>query len=413
MPIKKRIVIIGGGAAGFFTANVLGQALNKEEVEIIILEKTNKILSKVKVSGGGRCNVTNACVLPKKLAKNYPRGEKELQKLFFTFNPSHTIEWFQKRGVELKTEADNRMFPVSNSSQTIMDCFLNGASKYGVKLQKGVSIQTISKENDSWKISTETEEIIADFLVITAGSSESIWKLLKNLGHHIIPSIPSLFTFKLIDEKLKSLAGVSLPEVQVKIVGTKLAEQGAFLITHWGISGPAVLRLSAWGAISLHEKNYEFKVHINFCQPITFEQAHIELQTYKVENPKKTIVNYPLFKISQRLWFFLCERALIDDKLRWIDLSKKQFNKLLTELTQGEYEAKGKTTFKEEFVTCGGVDLQEIMLNKMESKTHSNLHFAGEILNIDAITGGYNFQAAWTTSWVLSQAIIEKITNVN
>ncbi|MCP4522093.1 MAG: NAD(P)/FAD-dependent oxidoreductase [Cytophagales bacterium] len=409
--MKERIIIVGGGAAGFFTANVLGESL-KDKAEIIILEKTQKVLSKVKISGGGRCNVTNACTQPNTLAQNYPRGEKALRKLFKIFNPSHTIEWFAQRGVELKTEADNRIFPITDSSQTIIDCFLKGIQKYNVLVQRGVKVNDIippTNENEEWTIHTDNQELHADYVIVTTGSNEGMWDLLKKINYKIIDPLPSLFTFKLIDERLKELSGVSLHQVQVKIVGTKLQQEGAFLVTHWGISGPAVLKLSAWGAVELAQKDYHFFVHLNFTGDKNFDSAREEVISYKQEHGKRTIINYPLFQIPQRLWKMICEKTGITEQLRWIDISKKQLNKLLTEITQGEYEAKGKTTFKEEFVTCGGVDLSMVNLQKMESQLHPNLFFAGEVLNIDAITGGFNFQGAWTTSWVLSQTIIDRI----
>ncbi len=413
MQKRKQVVIVGGGAAGFFAANVLGETIGNQ-VDIVILEKTSKILSKVKISGGGRCNVTHSCFFPKKLAKNYPRGEKILRKLFFDFNPKHTIEWFAQRGIELKTEADNRMFPITNSSQTIIDCFVQGVQKYGIAIQKNTQVQRLippTSLNECWEVYTNQGTIQADYVIVTTGSNESMWKVLKELEHEIEPAIPSLFTFKLCDDELKQLAGISLKNVQVKIVGSKLAEEGAFLITHWGISGPAVLRLSAWGAEELFRKNYHFSIHLNFAYPLSFDQVRENFILFKQENPKKTISNYPLEGISQRLWNFLCKKAQITEQQRWIDISKKQFNKLVTEVTQGEYEAKGKTTFKEEFVTCGGVSLSNVNIHKMESKKYERLFFAGEVLNIDAITGGFNFQAAWTTSWIASQEIIKSNLN--
>lgn len=395
----SKIVIIGGGAAGFFAA-----IRNKElypDNEVVILEKNNKLLSKVKISGGGRCNVTHACFNPQELVKFYPRGAKELLSPFHQFNPTQTVEWFEARGVKLKVESDNRMFPESNDSQTIVDCLLQSAQRAGVQIRLNQNVKNIlAFSENQWKIETTTHTFVADKIFVAAGSSPSMWNLLEKLGHKIISPLPSLFTFNIEDERVQDLAGVSVEKVVASVEGTKLKEEGAFLITHWGVSAPVILRLSAWGARILAEKKYEFHLIINFLATQNAEQAKAELQLQKADFPKRQISAHTFFQLPMRLWKKLVAAAQIPETLIWADISKKQLQNLAEQLTQARFQVKGKSTFKEEFVTCGGVSRKEIDFKTMESKMAKGIFFGGEIIDIDAITGGFNFQAAWTCAWI-------------
>ncbi len=404
---KKRLVIVGGGAAGFFAANVL--ASKTDAVEIIMLERSPKTLSKVKISGGGRCNVTHACFSAGPLSKNYPRGANRLKKAFKHFQPQDTIDWFKERGVELKTEADNRMFPTTDSSQTIIDCFQKGVIEHGVQVRKGLGVQSYEQEGEKWRLSlTDGSTLTTDFVLVATGSDRRTFEALEKLGHSIVPPVPSLFTFVIKnDPRLDGLSGVAMP-AKVRVAGSKLQEEGPFLITHWGVSGPAILRLSAWGAKELHEKNYTFTLQTNFAPEFHFDGLREALTSIKEENNKKKVCGNTQFGLPSRLWKRLTEISGIPEEMRWGDVGKKQLNKLATEIAQGEYQVTGKATFKDEFVTAGGVDLPEVNFSTMESNIFPNLYFAGEVLNIDAITGGFNFQAAWTTAWLAMQGVASK-----
>ncbi|HEY6142337.1 MAG TPA: NAD(P)/FAD-dependent oxidoreductase [Flavobacterium sp.] len=396
------IIIVGGGAAGFFTAiNIVEK---HPKLKVAILERGKEVLSKVRVSGGGRCNVTHACFDPNELVKFYPRGEKELRGPFHQFCSGDTIEWFEKHGVELKIEEDGRMFPVSNSSQTIIDCFLKATQKLGITVLTGQSVQSIFKKDNFWKIETQSESYLAEKLILATGSNPKIWEMLQTFGHAIVNPVPSLFTFNIKDARIKELPGVSA-QVSVKVKDTKLTSTGPLLITHWGMSGPAILKLSAWGARILFDKNYQFTIFVNWLNDIDSEDAEKILKDLKQENAKKMVSKKSPFEITNRLWESLVLASGIAPETKWADLSKIQLQNLVNQLTNSSFQVNGKSTFKEEFVTAGGIDLKEINFKTMKSKLHENLYFAGEIVNIDAITGGFNFQNAWTSGFIVANAI--------
>lgn len=399
----KKLFVIGGGAAGFFAA-VNAAELNRD-VQVTILEGSNKVLEKVKVSGGGRCNVTHACFTTQDLVKFYPRGEKELLGPFHSFMTGDTMDWFEKRGVALKIEDDNRVFPQSNSSQTIIDCFLESAKNAGVILKTSARVDAIEKKEDLFIIKTNSEIFIADFILIASGSNTKVWNMVSKLGHSIITPVPSLFTFNCIDDRFKDIPGISVANTTVQIHNLKLEEKGAVLITHWGLSGPAVLKLSAWGARELYQKNYNFSVEINWLsQPYQSVLEH--LKKLKIQQPKKVVLSQSAFvEIPKRLWEKFVLSAGITQTMQWANLNNSQLETLTKELVQCNVVVNGKSTFKDEFVTAGGVDLKEINFKRFESKLHPNLFFAGEVLNIDAVTGGFNFQNAWTSGWIVANAI--------
>ena len=400
------IIIVGGGAAGFFTAiNIVEK---NPKLKVAILERAAEVLQKVRISGGGRCNVTHACFEPNELVKFYPRGEKELRGPFHQFCSGDTIEWFEKYGVELKIEEDGRMFPVSNSSQTIIDCFLNATKKLGISVLTGQRVQSvfnpeISGEN-LWKIETQNETYLTEKLIMATGSNPKIWEMLQQHGHAIVSPVPSLFTFNIKDVRIKELPGVSA-QVSVKVKDTKLTSSGPLLITHWGMSGPAILKLSAWGARILHDKNYQFTIFVNWLNDIDTEEAEQLLKHLKQDHAKKMVSKKSPFELTNRLWESLVLASGIAIETKWADLSKIQIQNLAGQLTNASFQVNGKSTFKDEFVTAGGIDLKEINFKTMESKLHKNLYFAGEIVNIDAVTGGFNFQNAWTSGFILANAI--------
>lgn len=394
------VVIIGGGAAGFFTA--INIAENNSRLKIAILERGKEVLSKVRVSGGGRCNVTHACFIPNDLVKFYPRGERELKGPFHQFCSGDTIEWFERHGVELKIEEDGRMFPVTDSSQTIIDCFQKAVKQLGIQVLTGQSVQSLFKSDDFWKVETNQETFVTSKIVMATGSNPKIWEVLKNMGHSIVEPVPSLFTFNIKDTRIKDLMGVSA-FAAVKVKGTRLSAAGPLLITHWGMSGPGILRLSAWGARELFAKNYQFVLQVNWLNDQDTEATLELLKMLKLEQAKKLVVKKSPFDFPNRLWESLAFASGILPETKWADLSKKQLNDLANQLTDGHFQVNGKSTFKEEFVTAGGIDLKEINFKTMESKVHPNLYFAGEIVNIDAITGGFNFQNAWTGGYLVAQ----------
>jgi predicted Rossmann fold flavoprotein len=396
------VVIVGGGAAGFFTA--INLAEKNPKFTIALLERGKEVLTKVRVSGGGRCNVTHACFVPNDLVKFYPRGEKELRGPFHQFCSGDTIEWFEKHGVKLKIEEDGRMFPVSDSSQTIIDCFLNTAKKYKIDILTGQSVQSIFRSEDSWKVETNHQTFRCNNLVMTTGSNPKIWEMLEKLGHTIVPPVPSLFTFNIKDKRLKDLMGVSA-FASVKVQHSKLSASGPLLITHWGMSGPGILRLSAWGARELFDKNYQFILEVNWLNDATLEETESVLKELKLEHAKKVVAKKSPFDFPNRLWESLVLASEISTETKWADLSKKQLHHLALQLTNGQFQVNGKSTFKEEFVTAGGIDLKEINFKTMESKLLPKVFFAGEIVNIDAITGGFNFQNAWTGGFIVSESI--------
>ena len=394
------IIIVGGGAAGFFTAiNIVEK---NPSLKVGILERGKNVLEKVRISGGGRCNVTHAVYEPKELSKNYPRGSKELLGPFHNFCTGDTIEWFENHGVALKTEADGRMFPESNSSQTIIDCFLNCTQKLGISVLTSQVVQSVFKQDDYWKIETQSEQYLCESLILATGSNPKIWETLQQFGHTVENPVPSLFTFNINDSRIKNLPGVSAV-VSTKIKDTKLETSGPLLITHWGMSGPAILKLSAWGARILQEKNYQFALYVNWLNDIDAEQCSIYLKEIKLENAKKSVSKKSPFELTNRLWESLVLASGIEAETKWSDLSKIQLQNLTKQLTNCTFSVNGKSTFKEEFVTAGGIDLKEINFKTMESKLHKKLFFAGEIINVDAVTGGFNFQNAWTTGFLVSK----------
>ncbi len=396
------VIIIGGGAAGFFAA--INCAEQYPEISIAILERGKEGLQKVKISGGGRCNVTHAEFIPSELVLNYPRGEKELLGPFHTFMTGDTITWFEERGVELKIEDDGRMFPVSNSSQTIIDCFLNEAKKHKVELLYNHAVKTIDAKENSFLIETSQGSIKCKKVVVATGSNPKIWKLLEALGHTIVPPVPSLFTFDIKDERIKNIPGVVAKDVEVKVVNTDLVSEGPLLITHVGMSAPAILKLSAFGAVELAKLNYNFKIQVNFIRK-DFETCLDHLKKFKYNLAKKSVVNSAQFDLPKRLWRPLVLASKINETERWADLNKQQLEVLTSQLTEAEFHVTGKSTFKEEFVTAGGVDLKDINFKTFESKRVHNLYLAGEVINVDAITGGFNFQNAWTSAFIVSKSI--------
>lgn len=405
--VKRRIVIVGGGAAGFFAA--LTCAEQRPGAEILILEKTAHFLSKVKISGGGRCNVTHACFDARELTTRYPRGERALIAPFKQFSASDTIAWFAARGVTLKTESDGRMFPVTDSSQTIIDCLLQAARDAGVKLQANCGVdRAIQKAGGSFELSLSNgEQLTCDKLLLAIGGcrTPALGQLAVSLGHTLEPPVPSLFTFHIEMPWLRGLAGVSVESAEASVPGTKLRERGPLLVTHWGLSGPAILRLSAWGARELHETNYRFPLHINWLPHWTAEKLAAEFQSRRVTQPAKTLVNFPIAPLPARLWEQLVLASGIPPGLRLSSLSDAARHQLIQQLLRSEFSVTGKSLNKDEFVTCGGVRLGEVNFKTMESKICPGLFFAGEVLDLDGITGGFNFQAAWTTGWLAGRAM--------
>ena len=401
----NKIIIIGGGAAGYFTA--INAKENNPDLDITILEKGKAVLQKVKISGGGRCNVTHACFEPRELVKFYPRGAKELLGPFHTFMTGDTFEWFDDRGVPLKIEEDNRVFPEANTSQAIIDCFQKAVDNLGIKVLTNCGVNSVYQQESEWVVNTKEQTFKADKVVIAAGSSKKVWQLCKTLSHHIIEPVPSLFTFNINDKRIVDLLGISLPNATVNIMGTKLEASGPLLITHWGLSGPAVLKLSAFGARILADKNYQYNVEVNWLSRPTEKVLNILVNLKKKEPRKTVILKSPFAEISKRLWERFVVFSNISKTQNWADLSNLQLENLANQLTKGIYNANGRTTFKDEFVTAGGVDLKEINFKKFESKKHKNLFFVGEVLNIDAVTGGFNFQNAWTGGYICAKALAE------
>ncbi len=397
-----KIAIIGGGAAGFFAA--INCAAKYPKHSVLLFEKSNKVLSKVRVSGGGRCNVTHACFDNARLIEFYPRGKKELRNAFSRFNTVDTVNWFESRGVKLKTEVDGRMFPISDNSETIIHCLMDEAEKYKVNIKMGYALQGILKiENERFKLKFQNdEEIICDKVIITSGGSPNLnsYDWISNLGHTIIPPVPSLFTFNIPASPLKGLEGISSPSVTVKFEGSKLESTGPVLITHWGLSGPAVLRLSAFAARWLHEQNYFAVCYLNWFPEMNEEKVRQELFNLKESHPNKKMAGITFHGLPSRLWQRLCLLSGIDDDDTCNEINKTKVNKLVQNCSHMTLQIKGKTTFKEEFVTCGGVGLKDVNMQTMESLKVKGLYFAGEVLDIDGITGGFNFQSAWTTGFL-------------
>ncbi|MEJ6775719.1 MAG: NAD(P)/FAD-dependent oxidoreductase [Crocinitomicaceae bacterium] len=397
------VAIIGGGAAGFFAA--IAAKENFPDAKVTIYEKSQKLLSKVKISGGGRCNVTNGCTDIKELALAYPRGGKKLRKAFGKFNTLHTMEWFESRGIPLVIQDDNCVFPVSQDSQSIIDCFFLETKRLGINIEIGCGVKTLLPKNQQWKmdfINSSTESEIVDKIIIATGGSpkRSGLEWLENMGHQIEEPVPSLFTFNMPNEPVKELMGIVIEDVSVNIQGTQLKSSGPLLITHWGMSGPAILKLSAFGARTLSEKKYGFNLQVNWVHIQNSELVADELRNICEEHANKKLSNYRPYALKERLWIYLIEKCEFTKEITWSQIGKKGINKLMNILTNDVYEVKGKTTFKEEFVTCGGISLDNINFKTMQSNICPNIYFAGELLDIDGITGGYNFQAAWTTAFI-------------
>jgi predicted Rossmann fold flavoprotein len=406
--ITKDVVIVGGGAAGFFAAiNIAEQHPN---LKVAILERGKEGLTKVKISGGGRCNVTHAEFIPQELTLNYPRGEKELLGPFHQFMTGDTIAWFEQRGVPLKIEDDGRMFPVSNSSQTIIDCFLQEAEKYGVELLYNQSVKQIKLaalgevKDANFQLETTQGAVTAKKLLIATGSNPKIWQLLESMGHTISQPVPSLFTFNCDDARIKTIPGVVAKNVEIQVLDTNLWSEGPLLITHWGMSAPAILKLSAFGALELAKREYKFQIEINFIKQ-SFEDCLNDLKILKHDLAKKAVFKTTQFELPKRLWHQLVVASQIDEDTRWADLNKQQLEDLAKQLTKAIFDINGKSTFKEEFVTAGGVNLKEVNFKTFESRKIEHLYFAGEVLNIDAVTGGFNFQNAWTGAYIAAKAI--------
>lgn len=404
----KTLVVIGGGAAGFFCA--VNAAAQDSALRVLILEKSSKLLAKVRISGGGRCNVTHACFEVPALSKRYPRGEQFVKKSFGYFNPSDTIRWFEERGVPLKVEADGRMFPTTNDSASIIDCLLREADQTGVEIRMNQEVKSLEKTGMQWQIKTSSGDLIADWVCVATGGypkgAQFDW--LRAAGHTIQEPVPSLFTFNLPGHPIRELMGVVVDPVLVKITGSKLQEKGPVLITHWGLSGPAILRLSAWGARLLAATDWQFKLLINWV-PAYHEQSLLEfIRQFRNEKGALKIQNRNPFGLPQRFWEWILAEAGAGLDTKWGELPGREQNKLVKLLAAMELEIKGKTTFKEEFVTAGGISLAEVDPATMESKLHPGLYFAGEVLDVDGITGGFNFQHAWTSGWLAARNIVKK-----
>ena len=416
-PLK--IAVIGGGAAGFFGA--IAAALANPDAIVTLLEAGRQPLTKVRISGGGRCNVTHACFDPALLVQYYPRGGKALHSPFNRFQPRDTVAWFESRGVELKTESDGRMFPITDNSETIVDCLFEAAKQLGVKIRIGMSVVGVKVQeqlpitNDQLPITRQFEielkaggSLQCDRILLATGSNPIGYQIARSLGHHIEPPVPSLFTFNISDRRLEDLAGVSVDNVRLRLLiadKTALEQTGALLVTHWGLSGPAVLKLSAWGARLLHDCNYQTTLVINWLPQSNRENLRQQLLAVRSQLARRQIAaNCPVL-LPRRLWQQLVSYVGIDPEQKWAELSNKVLNQLIGELCEGKYQIQGKGVFKEEFVTCGGVSLKEVNFKTMESRIVPGLFFAGEILDIDGVTGGFNFQSAWTTAWIAGQGI--------
>lgn len=394
----KQIIIIGGGAAGFFCA----ANLDEKKYKVTILEKNSDVLQKVKISGGGRCNVSHACFDPKELVQFYPRGNKELLSVFTKFQPGDTIEWLEKRNVSLKIEKDNRIFPESNSSQTIINTFLNEIQKKNIEVKTKCSVKEIEKLDGNYLVKTSLGDFEADFVIYTTGSSPKSLKMIENLGHKIIDLVPSLFTFNIKDDLLKDLLGTSFEMAETSIPKLKTEESGPLLITHWGLSGPAILKISAWEAINLAKVKYNFEIQVNFISK-DIDDAEELFQNFKQSNPKKSIGQSKIFDVTNRFWQRILEVSKVDLNKQIANISGKEMQTILENLCKKKFQVTGKSTFKDEFVTAGGVDLKEINFKNMSSKILPNFYVAGEVLNIDAVTGGFNFQACWSEAWLIAQ----------
>ena len=394
----KKVIIIGGGASGFFTAANIDTKL----YDVTILEQNYDVLQKVKISGGGRCNVSHACFDPRELVQFYPRGNKELLSVFTKFQPGDTMNWYEEHGVALKIEDDNRIFPESNSSQSIIDCLVNECRKKNVKILTKQTVTEILPQENGYKIHTTDQNYFADYVVFSTGSSPKAFKILEKLGHQIIAPVPSLFTFNIKNEILKDLMGTSFQYVNIEIPKLNLEESGSLLITHWGLSGPAILKLSAWGARELAALKYQFEIIVNFIGTASEDALEI-FKNFKENEPKKSIGQAKIFDITNRFWQRILFVSGIDTAKQLANINNKEMQKIIENLCCCRMNVTGKSTFKEEFVTAGGVDLKEMDFKTMKSKKLPNFYISGEVLNIDAVTGGFNFQACWSEGWLIAQ----------
>ncbi|XHR30072.1 MAG: NAD(P)/FAD-dependent oxidoreductase [Chthoniobacteraceae bacterium] len=407
----SRIVIVGGGAAGFFAAIACAEACppGKAKPEVVILEKGRQFLTKVRVSGGGRCNVTHACLDPRTLATHYPRGGRALIAAFSRFQASDTVDWFAARGVKLKAEGDGRMFPVTDSSETIVDCLIREARAAGVILKIDVGVKRVERlPQGGFRLALSNGDTLAcDRLLLATGGCRTApgCGMAASLGHAVEAPVPSLFTFHIEEPWLRHLAGVSVAVVEASIPGTKLREQGPLLATHSGASGPVILRLSAWGARSLHERSYRFPLHIHWLPHLSVEAVVAELKARSESQPAAFVIKTPIRPLPTRLWEALVKNAGISPETRWAAFPRAALHRLAEQLTQTEFQVTNKSSNKTEFVTCGGVRLSEVNFKTMESRIAPGLYFAGELLDIDGLTGGFNFQAAWTTGWIAGNAM--------
>lgn len=402
----KNLIVIGGGAAGFFCA--VNAARMNPSLKVTIVEKTSKLLSKVRVSGGGRCNVTHACFEIPALIRKYPRGTNFLKKTFHEFNTMHCVNWFEERGVKLKTEDDGRMFSITDRSQTIIDCLLAEANLYNIEILMNSEVKSVTfRENEFFLDLSNSRSLSSDFVCVASGGypKASMFDWLTSLGHSIEVPVPSLFTFNIPNSRITTLMGISVEKAIIKIVGSKLSDYGPLLITHWGLSGPAILKLSAWGARELADKNYHFNITVNWLPQYNEQSLRENWQAMRNSHSGQKTGNRNPFGLPARLWVHLLNESGINEEIRWADLPSKEQNRLIKNLCAQEFEVRGKTTFKEEFVTCGGIRLNEIDANTMQSKLVPNLFFAGEIVDVDGITGGFNFQHAWTSGWIAANAI--------
>jgi predicted Rossmann fold flavoprotein len=395
------VVVIGGGAAGFFAAIACAEAGKR----VVILEKGRDVLAKVRISGGGRCNVTHACYDPKTLTSRYPRGGKALLGPFHKFQPRDTVKWFESRGVKLKTEPDGRVFPVSDRSQTVIDALTSAAAGAGVRVRAGAAIDAVSADANGFRVRLKSgEDVRAGKLLLATGSNAQGWQWARDLGHAVEPPVPSLFTLTVPGKRLEGLAGVSVENARLAVAGTKLRQTGALLITHWGLSGPAALKLSAWGARELCDRGYQATLEVAWTDAGRAD-AETALRAAKAAHPRKAVASQSPFPLPRRLWERLARLAGVPEDRRWADLTAAELRALAGETSEGRYEMKGKSAFKEEFVTCGGVRLDEVDFRTMESRLKQGLYFAGEVLDIDGVTGGFNFQSAWTTGWLAGRAM--------
>jgi len=405
--MAKSLIVIGGGAAGIFCA--VNAARMDPSLQVTVLEKSGKLLSKVKVSGGGRCNTTHACFEIGEMMKRYPRGGQFVRKAFHLFFTTDTIEWFTERGVELKAEADGRMFPVTDSSQTIIDCLMREVNAYGVEIRMQSEVKAVVKAGGGgFEVRLADGRVLgADYVCVACGGypKSAMFQWIRDLGHQVEEPVPSLFTFNMPGNPITGLMGVSVPDAQVRIAGSKLQERGPLLITHWGMSGPAVLRLSAWGARELAARGYVFVVVVNWIPAMTEQAAREKLQQVRFDWAAQQVGSRNPFGLPQRLWEFWLGVCGISQELRWADLPAREQNKLVSQLCAGEFSVQGKTTFKEEFVTAGGVRLAEVDPATMQSRKMAGLFFAGEILDADGVTGGFNFQHAWTSGFIAARTI--------